>query len=119
MHNIRKCCIGQIFQLYIHRDRELTRSLVERACAAGFCGVCLTVDTPMLGKRERDSRNKFTLPPELELANFSGTELALDGEIQETESGLFTYVGLADKSQNPDTEGDKSYKKLLKFNQIG
>jgi 4-hydroxymandelate oxidase len=84
--------VGQIFQLYVHRDRELTRSLVERAYAAGFCAICLTVDTPMLGKRERDSRNQFTLPPELELANFRGTKLALDGEIQQTESGLFTYV---------------------------
>jgi 4-hydroxymandelate oxidase len=84
--------IGQIFQLYVHRDRELTRSLVERAYAAGFCAICLTVDTPMLGQRERDSRNKFTLPPELELANFRTTKLALDGEIQQTESGLFTYV---------------------------
>lgn len=84
--------IGQIFQLYVHRDRELTRSLVERAYTAGFCAICLTVDTPMLGKRERDSRNQFTLPPELELANFRGTKLALDGDIQQTESGLFTYV---------------------------
>jgi 4-hydroxymandelate oxidase len=84
--------VGQIFQLYVHRDRELTRSLVERAYAAGFCAVCLTVDTPMLGQRERDNRNKFTLPPELELANFRATKLALDGEIQQTESGLFTYV---------------------------
>jgi 4-hydroxymandelate oxidase len=84
--------VGQIFQLYIHRDRELTRLLVERAYGAGFCAICLTVDTPMLGQRERDSRNKFTLPPELELANFRATELALDGEIQQTESGLFTYV---------------------------
>jgi 4-hydroxymandelate oxidase len=84
--------IGQIFQLYVHRDRELTRSLVERAYLAGFCAICLTVDTPMLGKRERDSRNQFTLPPELELANFRATKLALDGDIQQPESGLFTYV---------------------------
>ena len=83
--------VGQIFQLYVHRDRELTRSLVERAYAAGFCAICLTVDTPMLGKRERDSRNQFTLPPELELANFRGTELALDSETQQAESGLFAY----------------------------
>ncbi len=82
--------IGQIFQLYIHRDRGLTRSLVERAEAAGFCAICLTVDTPLLGKRERDSRNQFTLPPELELANFKGLELALDGSNQD-ESGLFAY----------------------------
>ena len=32
---------------------------------------------------------------------------------------VVAYLGLADKSQNPDTEGNKSYKKLLKFNQIG
>jgi 4-hydroxymandelate oxidase len=84
--------VGQIFQRYVHRDRELTRSLVERAYTAGFCAICLTMDTPMLGKRERDSRNKFNLPLELELANFRGTKLALDGEIQQTESGLFTYM---------------------------
>ena len=84
--------IGQIFQLYVHRDRELTRSLVERAYAAGFCAICLTVDTPVLGKRERDSRNQFTLPPELELANFRGIGLALGGEVGQPESGLFTYV---------------------------
>jgi 4-hydroxymandelate oxidase len=82
--------IGQIFQLYIHRDRGLTRSLVERAETAGFCAICLTVDTPLLGKRERDSRNQFTLPPELELANFRGLDLAVDGANQ-AESGLFAY----------------------------
>lgn len=84
--------VGQIFQLYVHRDRELTRSLVERTYAAGFCAICLTVDTPVLGKRERDSRNQFTLPPELELANFRGAKLALDSEVGQSESGLFTYV---------------------------
>ncbi len=82
--------VGQIFQLYVHRDRGLTRALVERAEAAGFCAICLTVDTPLLGKRERDSRNQFTLPPELELANFRGLELAVDGGKQ-AESGLFAY----------------------------
>lgn len=82
---------GQIFQLYVHRDRDLTRSLVERAYAAGFCGICLTVDTPILGKRERDSRNQFTLPPELELANFKASKLALGTGVQQAESGLFAY----------------------------
>jgi 4-hydroxymandelate oxidase len=83
--------VGQIFQLYIHRDRELTRSLVERAYAAGFCAICLTVDTPILGKRERDTRNQFTLPPELELANFKASKLALGTGVQQAESGLFAY----------------------------
>jgi 4-hydroxymandelate oxidase len=84
--------VGQIFQLYVHRDRELTRSLVERAYAAGFCAICLTVDTPILGKRERDTRNQFTLPPELELGNFKAAKLALGDGIERTESRLFTYM---------------------------
>ncbi len=84
--------VGQIFQLYVHRDRELTRSLVERASAAGFCAICLTVDAPLSGKRERDIRNRFTLPPELELANFRGVELPLEGEVGQSESELLTYI---------------------------
>ena len=59
----------QWFQLYIHRDRGLTKALVERAEVAGFSALCLTVDAPVLGIRERDRRNQFTLPSGMELAN--------------------------------------------------
>ena len=45
------------FQLYVYRDRGITRSLVERATAAGYSALCLTVDTPIPGHRERDQRN--------------------------------------------------------------
>jgi 4-hydroxymandelate oxidase len=55
--------IPQWFQLYVHRDRGLTRSLVERAEQAGYQALCLTVDAPVLGRRERDMRNRFQLPP--------------------------------------------------------
>lgn len=80
----------QWFQLYVHRDRALTRALVERACAAGFQALCLTVDAPVLGRRERDMRNQFVLPPEMELANLA---MLTDLEIpyKPGESGLFTY----------------------------
>lgn len=57
------------FQLYVHKDRELTRSLVARAEAAGFSAVMLTVDTPVLGRRLRDVRNGFGLPDGLVMAN--------------------------------------------------
>ena len=40
------------FQLYCYRDRGITRSLVERAVAAGYRAICLTVDTPYVGRRE-------------------------------------------------------------------
>lgn len=58
------------FQLYIYRDRELTASLVERAEAAGYEALVLTVDSPVWGRRERDIRNGFTLPDSMGLANF-------------------------------------------------
>lgn len=50
------------FQLYVLRDRTVTRSLVERAERAGYEAIVLTVDAPLLGTRERDLRNGFALP---------------------------------------------------------
>lgn len=52
-------------QLYIYKDRQVTRSLVRRAEKAGYKGIFVTVDTPYLGKRLDDVRNKFHLPPHL------------------------------------------------------
>jgi len=78
------------FQLYVHRDRGLTRALVERAYAAGYQALCLTVDAPVLGQRERDKRNEFTLPPGLQLANLA-TLSGLKIPHEDGESGLFRY----------------------------
>jgi 4-hydroxymandelate oxidase len=50
------------FQLYVQSDPRRTRSLVERAAAAGYGGIVLTVDLPVLGYRERDRRNGYALP---------------------------------------------------------
>jgi isopentenyl diphosphate isomerase/L-lactate dehydrogenase-like FMN-dependent dehydrogenase len=57
------------FQLYVMRDRDLTRSLVERAQKAGYRALCLTVDLPVLGQRERDLRNGATIPPRITVRN--------------------------------------------------
>ena len=58
------------FQLYVQQDRGFTRRLCERAAAAGFSAIVLTVDLPVLGIRERDRRNGFTL--DVPLGNFGG-----------------------------------------------
>ncbi|HSU20679.1 MAG TPA: alpha-hydroxy acid oxidase [Variovorax sp.] len=50
------------FQLYVLRDRALTASLVDRADAAGYEALVVTVDLPTGGKRERDLRNGITVP---------------------------------------------------------
>lgn len=53
------------FQVYVWRDRGLVTELVERAEAAGYETLVLTVDTAVLGKRERDVHRGFTLPPQI------------------------------------------------------
>ena len=57
------------FQLYIQRDRAMVRTLVERAASAGCPVLCVTVDLPIQGPRERDERNGFTVPPRLHLGD--------------------------------------------------
>lgn len=77
------------FQVYIHKDRELSRQLVQRAVDSGYEALVLTVDAPVWAIRERDRRNKFTLPPPLTLANF---ERYLPSATSGGADGLSNYV---------------------------
>jgi L-lactate dehydrogenase (cytochrome) len=53
------------FQLYLWKDRVASLALIERAAAAGYGTLVLTVDTPVAGRRLRDVRNGMTIPPSL------------------------------------------------------
>lgn len=53
----------RMFQIYILKDRELTREFVNRCKAAGYHALCLTVDMAMAGNRERDLRTGMAMPP--------------------------------------------------------
>ncbi|MBO6576656.1 MAG: alpha-hydroxy-acid oxidizing protein [Rhodothermales bacterium] len=57
------------FQLYCYKDRGLTLDLVRRAEEAGYRAICLTVDVPVAGNRERDIHNSFHLPDSIRWAN--------------------------------------------------
>jgi len=57
----------KMFQIYILKDRELTREFVQRCKASDFDVMCLTVDTPLAGNRERDLVSGFTMPPQFSL----------------------------------------------------
>jgi (S)-3,5-dihydroxyphenylglycine transaminase len=63
-------------QVYCFRDRRVTRRLVERAERAGFEALVLTVDCPRLGRRLRDMRNGFRLPPGIRPANLAGDDFS-------------------------------------------
>ncbi|MFC9689718.1 alpha-hydroxy acid oxidase [Kribbella sp. NPDC056951] len=57
------------FQLYWLRDRKTVRALIDRATASGCRALMITVDVPVMGRRLRDVRNSFALPPEVTAAN--------------------------------------------------
>ena len=61
------------FQLYVWQNRDLTRSFVERARAAGYRALLLTVDVQVISRRERDLRNGFTVPPRVTARNVVDT----------------------------------------------
>lgn len=60
------------FQLYVQPDRGFTRELVQRAAAAKYEALVVTVDTPVLGPRYREIRSRFSLPPGMERPNLKG-----------------------------------------------
>lgn len=82
---------NQWMQLYVHKDRMLTRAVIDRAVACGFSAICVTVDAPELGKRERDHANRFTLPKHLGLPNIKMTDHVSSLPESEQSSGLFDY----------------------------
>ena len=64
LEELAKTGVGPLwFQTYIFKDRGLTQEMAERAAASGYEGLIVTVDTQLLGNRERDIRNGFVIPP--------------------------------------------------------
>ena len=61
------------FQVYVWRDKPLLQEMLDRAAASGYEGIMITVDTAVLGRRERDVRRGFSLPPKV------GLETIIDG----------------------------------------
>ncbi len=79
------------FQLYVYKDRGVTKNLLQRVRAAGCKAIVLTVDAPILGRRERDIRNRFELPSNLSVKNLMpvGLEQLPKGA---EDSGLAAYI---------------------------
>ena len=93
------------FQLYVYSDRKATVDLIRRAESMGYEALALTVDTPVLGRRYDDVRNRFALPRPLRLENFLKKMEELSSGVQsQDDSGLAAYVAkLIDPSLNWET----------------
>ena len=94
------------FQLYAQPDYGFTRDLVQRAEASGYRALCLTVDTPICGARNRETRAKVILPPLPNLSGFKGV-----GEGVRIDS-LQIFSSVLDASLSWKTERLLSYTKL-------
>lgn len=77
------------FQLYLQHDRGFTRALVQRAEAAGYEALVLTVDAPSSGARDRERRASFRLPPGIAPVNLAQMPPAPPVELQPGQSALF------------------------------
>jgi 4-hydroxymandelate oxidase len=95
------------FQLYVQRDRSFTHDVVQRAEGAGYEALCLTVDTPIAGVRNREARAHVALPP---LPNMEGLKETAAGE---SYRGTAIYNPIMDPSLNwKDVEWLRSLAKV-------
>lgn len=94
-----------VLQLYIFEERHHSEKLIKRAKAAGYKAVFLTVDTPILGRRLNDKRNKFKMPPHLRIANF--VESGDSAENAEADAVMNGSTGVSPQSvkQMQDSKG--------------
>jgi 4-hydroxymandelate oxidase len=84
------------FQLYLIRDFEYSRTLVERAATAGYGAIVLTVDLPVLGFRERDRRSGFSLPAMPHMDAAGDTPPSRYGRLEDQRGGGLTWDSLAE-----------------------
>jgi len=73
IEDVATACDGpKCFQLYIMKDRGLTREFIQRCKDAKFDSLALTIDVPVAGNRERELRYGFSMPPKLTPAGIAG-----------------------------------------------
>ena len=73
IEDVAAVCDGpKCFQIYVMKDRGLTREFIQRCKDANYDSLMLTVDIPVAGNRERELRYGFTMPPKLNLAGIIG-----------------------------------------------
>jgi L-lactate dehydrogenase (cytochrome) len=91
IEEIGKITTPKLFQMYVHKDRGLNQSMIERCKAAKFDAIALTVDVAVSGNRERCQRTGFTSPPRftpssvLSYASSVGAELSVPRKIRATQ----------------------------------
>ena len=103
IEEVAQVCDGpKWFQIYVFRDRDIVKELIERCRACGYQALCLTVDVPVAGNRERDIRNGFTVPPRLRLSTILEAALHLEWSLHYLTGERITFANVADRVGSDD-----------------
>ena len=95
-----------VLQLYLFEEREHSKKLIQRAKKAGYKAVFLTVDTPMLGRRNMEIRNQFKLPKVYKIANFAeDSDSAASETVMNGASLSAPGSGKAEEENSSSTKG--------------
>ncbi|MCT1830622.1 alpha-hydroxy acid oxidase [Brevibacterium luteolum] len=88
------------FQLYLWRDRDASHDLIQRAWAAGYRTLLVTVDTAIAGRRLRDVRNGLTVPPKLTLGTVLDASYRPEWWINFLTTDPLTFASLSDDTSS-------------------
>ncbi|WP_031068547.1 alpha-hydroxy acid oxidase [Streptomyces sp. NRRL WC-3742] len=93
LEEIAEASTGPLWlQLYWLREREALTALVERAEASGFRALVLTVDAPRIGRRLRDLRNGFAIPPDVRAVNLDPALMSASHRAADGSSGIAEHA---------------------------
>ncbi len=110
IEDIAEACPGpKVFQTYVLRDRGLTRELVARCKEAGYTSLCLTVDTPVAGNRERDLVSGMTMPPKFTPASLLSFVLSPEWVFHALTGGGFSMVNIEHRVDGSQKGGIAAY----------
>lgn len=85
----------KLFQLYVFKNRDVTRDLIERSKRLGYSALCLTVDVPVTGKRERDLRTGWGYPIRLSLGGMASFALHVPWLLGQLRNGRLSLPNVA------------------------
>jgi 4-hydroxymandelate oxidase len=93
LENIARAASGPLWmQLYVNPDGTFTRELVRRAEAAGYAALCLTVDSPVFGTRNREQREGFALPPGARAENLHTLGKSVQAALHAASDGVYSPI---------------------------
>jgi L-lactate dehydrogenase (cytochrome) len=103
IEQVAEVCPGpKMFQLYVYKDRGLTRELIDRCKSAHYNALCITVDTPKPGNRERDLIHGLQMPPKFGLRHLASFAVHFGWSMNFIRDPEFSFANLAHRIPGRD-----------------